>query len=184
MKKHAVIAGVSAILFFAAAGCGEQSQTAADTPAVAGDSTNAELISTDVGTTDEEPAAAEPAKPTAPLTASATFVRPIHGLAEVELTKPVTKRVGNEIVTTIRVKNTSTTNSIAGLRVDDYWYDTAGAPVTGNTFRHRKPLQPGEIVEVTLRTPVNPKMARNQYKFVHAYGDIKTTVVPELEASQ
>jgi hypothetical protein len=182
MKKHAVIAGVSAILLIAAAGCGEQSQTAADTPAVARDSTNAEPTSTDVGTTGEEPATTEPAEPTTSLTASAKFVPPIHGLAEVELTKPVTKRVGNEIVTTIRVKNTSTTNSIAGLRVDDYWYDMAGAPVTGNTFRHPKPLQPGEIVEVTLRTPVNPKMERNQYRFVHANGEIKTTVVPELRS--
>jgi len=53
-------------------------------------------------------------------------------------------------------------------------------PVTGDTFRHRKPLQPGEIVEVMLRTPVNPRMDRNQFVFVHANGDIKTTVVPKL----
>jgi hypothetical protein len=57
-------------------------------------------------------------------------------------------------------------------------------PVTGNTFRHREPLQPGEIVEVTLRTAVDPKMDRTQYRFVHANGDIKTTVVSEFEASQ
>lgn len=181
MKKHAVIAGVSAILVLAAAGCGGQSQTVADTdPAVATDSTTAEPPTTDVSTTGEEPAATEPAKPAPPPAASATFVPAIRGLAEVELTKPVTKRVGNEIVTTIKVKNTSTTNSIAGLKVDEFWYDKAGAPVTGDTFRHRNPLQPGEIVEVTLRTPVNPKMDRNQYQFVHANGDIKTTVVPKL----
>jgi hypothetical protein len=183
MKKHAVIAGASAILL-AAVGCGEQTQTAADTPAVARDSTNGEPTSIDVGTAGEEPAATEAAELATPLTASTDFVPPIHGLAEVELTKPVTKRVGNEIVTTIRVKNTSTTNSIAGLRVDDYWYDTAGVPVTGNTFRHREPLQPGEIVEVTLRTAVDPKMDRNQYRFVHANGDIRTTVVPDFEASR
>ena len=171
---HVLIPLVFTVLV--ATSCGEQSQTAADTPAVARDSTNAEPTSTDVGTTGEEPEAM--------LTASAKFVPPIHGVAEVELTKPVTKRVGNEIVTTIRVKNTSTTNSIAGLRVDDYWYDTAGALVTRSTYRHREPLQPGEIVEVTLRTPVNPKMDRNQYRFVHANGDIETTVVPELEASR
>jgi len=181
MKKHAVIAGASVILLLAAAGCGGQSQTVADTdPAVAMDSTNAEPTTTEVTTTGEEPAATEQAKPATPPAASAKFVPAIRGLAEVALTKPVTKRVGNEIVTTIKVKNPSTTNSIAGLRVDEFWYDKAGEPVTGDTFRYRMPLQPGEIVEVTLRTPVNPRMDRNQYQFVHANGDIKTTVVPKL----
>ena len=181
MKKHAVIAGASVILLLAAAGCGGQSQTVADTdPAVAMDSTNADPTTTEVTTTGEEPAATEQAKPATPPAASAKFVPAIRGLAEVALTKPVTKRVGNEIVTTIKVKNPSTTNSIAGLRVDEFWYDKAGEPVTGDTFRYRMPLQPGEIVEVTLRTPVNPRMDRNQYQFVHANGDIKTTVVPKL----
>ena len=176
MKKHAVIAGASAILLFAAAGCGGQSQTVADAdPGVAVDSTNAEAT-----TTGEAPAATEQAKPATPPAAPAKFVPPVRGLAEVALTNPVTKRVGNEIVTTITVKNTSTTNSIVGLKVDEFWYDKAGEPLTGDTFRHRKPLQPGEIVEVTLRTPVNPNMDRNQYMFVHANGDIKTTVVPKL----
>jgi hypothetical protein len=182
MKKHAVISGVGAILLVATAGCGEQSQTAADIP-MAGDPAIAEPTSPDVDATAEEPAGTAPATPTTSLS-SAKFVPPIHGIAEVELTKPVTRRVGNEIVTTMRVKNTSTTNSIAGLRVDDYWYNTAGAPVTGNTFRQRKPVQPGEVIEVTLRTPVSPRMDRNQYRFTHANGDIKTTVVPELDASE
>ena len=158
MRIHAVIAGANVVLLLAAAGCGGQSQTVAETdPAGDVDSTNAE-----------------------PPAASAKFVPAIRGLAEVALTKPVTKRVGNEIVTIIKVKNTSTTRSIAGLKVDEFWYNKAGEPVTGDTFRYRKPLQPGEVIEVTLRTPVNPRMDRNQYQFVHANGDIKATVVPTL----
>lgn len=181
MKKHAVIAGASAILLFAAAGCGGQSETVADIdPGVAVGSTNADPTTTDATATGEAPAATEQAKPATPPAVPAKFVPPVRGLAEVALTKPVTKRVGNEIVTTITVKNTSTTHSIVGLKVDEFWYDKAGEPLTGDTFRHGKPLQPGEIVEVTLRTPVNPKMDRNQYLFVHANGDIKTTVVPKL----
>jgi hypothetical protein len=101
-------------------------------------------------------------------------------VAEVQLTKPVTRRVGGEIVTTMTVKNTSATGSIVGLKIDEFWYDKAGTPVTGDTFRHRTPLQPGETVDVTLRTPVNPRMDRNQYQFVHANGEIKTTVVAGL----
>ena len=106
---------------------------------------------------------------------------PVRGEAELGYTKPVSKRSpdGKFVVTSIKVKNLSA-GSIAGLKVDEFWYDKAGDPVTGDTFRYRKPLQPGEVIEVTLRTPVNPKMDRNQYKFEHANGTIKTNAVPKL----
>lgn len=119
-----------------------------------------------------KPAAASqaPAAPAAP----AKFVPPIRGIAELGFLQPQTKRVGKEIVTVIKVKNLSTSGAIAGLKVDEYWYDKKGDPVSGDTFRYRKPLLPGEVIEVTLRTPVDPKMDRNSYNFTHANGDIKT----------
>ena len=125
--------------------------------------------------------AAKPAAPAAAQTpaAPARLAPPVRGQAELGYTKPVTKRNGNEIVTTIKVKNLAT-GSIAGLKVDEFWYDKGGDPVTGDTFRYRKPLQPGEVIEVTLRTPVNPKMDRNQYKFEHLNGTIKTILLPKL----
>jgi hypothetical protein len=115
-------------------------------------------------------AVAEQAQQAAP----AKFVPPIRGVAELGILPPVTKRVGKEVVTVIKIKNLSTAGSIAGLKVDEYWYDKAGDPVTGDTFRYKKPLLPGEVIEVTLRTPVNPRMDRNQYNFTHANGNIKT----------
>jgi hypothetical protein len=108
------------------------------------------------------------------------MVAPVRGEAELGFTKPVTKRTKGEIVTTIRVKNLSEANTIVGLKVDEFWYDKAGNPVTGDQYRHRKPLMPQEVIEVILHTPVNPKMDRNQYKFDHANGTIKTVPVPEL----
>ncbi len=129
-------------------------------------------------------AVAEQATPAAPAQAApaapAKFVPPIRGQAELGFLNPVTKRVGSEIITVIKVKNLSTTGSIAGLKVDEFWYDKAGDPVSGDTFRYRKPLQPGEVIEVTLRTPVNPKMDRNQYSFTHANGAIKTRKMPKF----
>jgi hypothetical protein len=123
-------------------------------------------------------AAANQAKPAPPAqsppAARAKFVPPIRGVAELGILSPSTKRVGKEVVTIIKIKNLSVSGSIAGLKVDEYWYDKAGDPVSGDTFRYRKPLLPGEVIEVTLRTPVNPKMDRNQYNFSHANGDIKT----------
>ena len=129
---------------------------------------------------DQAKPAAKPAAP-APQAAAAParLAPPVRGQAELGYTKPVSKRSGNEIVTTIKVKNLAK-GSIAGLKVDEFWYDKGGDPVTGDTFRYRKPLQPGEVIEVTLRTPVNPKMDRNQYKFEHLNGTIKTTLLPKL----
>jgi hypothetical protein len=137
-------------------------------------------------------AAAEQAKPAPPAptaprpndegapTTPQKLVAPVRGQAELGFTQPVSKRVGNMIVTTIKVKNLSK-GAIAGLKVDEFWYDKKGEPVTGaQPFRYRKPLQPNEVIEVELKVPTDPRMDRNQYKFEHANGTIKTTRLPKL----
>ena len=123
-----------------------------------------------------------PKTPAPPAAAEAPkkLVAPVRGEAEIQYLLPVTKREGKMIVTTIRIKNVAS-GAIAGLKVDEFWYDKAGEPVTGaQPFRYRKPLQPGEIIEVVLRVPEHPRMNRNQYKFEHANGAIKATRVPKL----
>ena len=40
----------------------------------------------------------------------------------------------------------SATNSIAGLKVSEFWYDAKGQTVSGSDFRYRKPLMPNEVV--------------------------------------
>jgi hypothetical protein len=108
------------------------------------------------------------------------LVAPVRGEALLGYLKPVTKQEKNMIVTTIKVKNLSG-GAIAGLKVDEFWYDKDGNPVTGSQpFRWRKPLQPGEVIEVTLQVPRDPRMNRNQYKFEHANGTIKTQLLPKL----
>jgi len=117
----------------------------------------------------------------APAPAPATkLISPVRGEAELGYLKPVTKREGNMIVTTIKVKNLASA-PIAGLKVDEFWYDKAGEPVTGaQPFRYRKALMPGEVIDVVLKVPTNPKMDRNQYKFEHSNGTIKTKLLPKL----
>jgi len=39
---------------------------------------------------------------------------------------------------------------------------------------------PGEIIDIELRSPVNPKMASSQYKFEQANGAVKPKVVAKL----
>jgi hypothetical protein len=108
------------------------------------------------------------------------LISPVRGEAELGYLKPVSKREGNMIVTTIKVKNLATA-PIAGLKVDEFWYDKGGEPVTGaQPFRYRKALMPGEVIDVVLRVPTNPKMDRNSYKFEHSNGTIKTKLLPKL----
>ena len=124
--------------------------------------------------------AATPAAQAAPPAAPAKFVPPIRGEAPVSMTKPVTSRTKDEIITKFKVKNPSTTGSIAGLKISEFWYDKGGNPVSGDEFRYRKPLMPGEVIDIELRSPVNPKMASSQYKFEQANGAVKPRVVAKF----
>jgi hypothetical protein len=130
-------------------------------------------------------AAAQAPKPATPAPsgqapgAKPKLVPPIRGEAPLGYTKPVVKPGKDFIVTTMRIKNLAT-GSVAGLRIDDEWYNKAGDTVTGANYRHPRPLQPGEIITVTLQTPRNPAMDRNQYKFEHANGTVKMTLLPKL----
>ena len=123
---------------------------------------------------------ATPAPQAAAPAAPAKFVAPIRGEAPVSMTKPVTSRTKDEIITKFRVKNPSATGSIAGLKISEFWYDKGGNPVSGDEFRYRKPLMPGEVIDVELRSPVNPKMARSQYKFEQSNGGVKPQVVAKF----
>src|SRR3954462_8819292 len=124
----------------------------------------------------------EPAKQpaVAPVTAVAPVnVKPVKGLAVINVLKPTVKVLGTEVVTTIKVKNLSY-GSIAGLKVDEFWYDKGGNVVTGDSKRVMKPIMPNEIVTVELHTPKDPKMDRNSYQFSHANGKIKVETVPKF----
>ena len=112
--------------------------------------------------------------------AAQKLIAPVRGNAKIEMTKPNTKVSAREIVTTFLIKNIEAA-PIAGLKVEENWYDKAGNPVMGDTFRNPKPLQPGEVITVTFKTPRVPAMQRNQYLFSHANGIIKQQVVPKID---
>jgi hypothetical protein len=118
----------------------------------------------------------------AALMAQAKPATPIRGDAEIGYLRPITSvdHKAGIVRTTIKVKNLSTTGSIAGLKVEEFWFDKAGNPVTGSRFRLQKPLQPGEVAELKLETPRDPKMDRNSYTFTHANGKIRTKLLKQL----
>jgi hypothetical protein len=111
-----------------------------------------------------------PAKP-------AKYIPPVKGVATIEVIQMPSKRVGNEMVTILKVRNTSK-GSINLLKADEYWYDKNMQIVSGTQYAHKKaPILPGEIVEITLRSPVKPNLLRNQVMFRHANGETKATTV-------
>ncbi len=141
------------------------------------------LVSTSALAGQAKPAA-KPATPAPQATTPAvpaTFVKPIRGEAEVQMTKPVVKRVKDEIVTTFQVKNMSTTGSIIGLKISEFWYNKGGDIVMTGDFRSRKPVMPSEIITVELRAPANSNMASSQYKFEQTNGGVKPKLVAKLQ---
>ena len=117
----------------------------------------------------------------APSAAQRKLISPQRGEANLEITKPDTRVIKGEVITVIMVKNASP-SPIAGLKVEENWYDKGGNPIGGDIFRHLRPLMPEEILKVELKSPRRPGMDSNQYQFSHANGTIKTKVVPKLVA--
>lgn len=107
---------------------------------------------------------------------------PIRGQADVEFTKPVTKRDKAMVVTSIQVKNVSKA-PIARLKIDETWYDKGGAAVITSQGAINGLLQPDEIQTVKIQTPYNAKMASNNYNFGHANGTVKPHRVDKLEGA-
>ncbi len=146
------------------------------------------------GTTPEaKPAASAPSEPGVADAGAAEGKRParkrrrrrapkapqVRGLARVQILAPETKVEGNEVISTIRVRNVSK-GSITGFSVSEYWYDDQGNATPGSSRTHRKPFVPGEVLEIELRTTKNSKFYQNQFEFSHANGEVRATVVKSL----
>ena len=104
----------------------------------------------------------------------------VKGVANVSITAPSTKVEGKEVVTTFKLRNDSKL-SIAGLRIEEYWYDKAGNPSPGAVRAFNQPFAPGKVVALELRTPRTANMDKNNYIFRHANGQVKASVVAKIE---
>jgi len=131
-------------------------------------------------------APATKAAPTTTTPASATptkFAKIVKGKATVDVYSAPSRKIGDEMVTVMKVKNTSE-GAIALFRVEEYWYDKKPKPeiVTGDTQIYKKPIQPGEVIEITLKSPLKPgiELLSSKYQFTHANGAIEPTRVKKL----
>jgi hypothetical protein len=121
----------------------------------------------------QQPPAQEPAK-------KLTFIIPLRGVADVEMLQPVTVAKGNEVVTTLKIKNVSK-EPIAGFKVDEMWWSKDRSLVPGGgQYRDKKPFMPGEILTITLTTVKDKNMYTNYYQFSHANGTVKQKKVAKF----
>jgi len=164
MTIHRMLAATAVLLLMAAvAGCGS---SPAETP------TN-------------EAATAAPALPELPAAdgdspLASRLVPTFKGEAELGYMAPVARTQGTTRVTTIKVKNLSN-EAIAGLTVDETWFDKDNTQVAGSpTFRYAR-LAPGEVIDVRLEVEMRAGMERSTYKFAHANGTIKTTLLQSID---
>ena len=132
------------------------------------------------------PGAQAPATKAAPVTAApapaapARFVKMYKGVADIEVMQGTPKRVGADMVTVLKIRNMSP-GAISLLKVDEYWYDKSMKVVSGDSQPYRKPFNPGEIIEVTLKSPIKPDLYKNQFAFSHANGQVKAKAVKKFD---
>lgn len=123
--------------------------------------------------------AAQP--PMTSVLAGKKFTPPFKGAAEIQYTKPVTKKEKELVVTTFLVKNLSPA-PIARFTVDETWYDDKGNVITGGKGVIMM-LQPNEVQTMRIETGWNPKMKANNWNFSHANGTVpKPKRVDKLDA--
>lgn len=118
----------------------------------------------------------------APAAAPAKWIPPVKGLATAEVVRGPSRKVGNEMVTVLQVKNTSK-GAIALLGVEEVWYDnsTPRKIVTGDQQKVKRLINPGEVAEVTMKSPYKPGIAISQYVFSHANGKVEAKSVKKFE---
>jgi hypothetical protein len=118
---------------------------------------------------------------TPPPAQKAKFIPPVKTTATIDVQRISQKRAGKEIRTIIKVRNTSK-GSINLLAVDQYWYDRGSKQVSFGDYRHKKaPIQPNEVVEITIMAPDNPQISHDLLMFKHAYGKVEARQVKKIE---
>ena len=82
----------------------------------------------------------------------------LKGTADIQFIQAMPKKVGADIVTVLKIKNMSTGRDFAaeGGRVLVQQEDRSC--VTGDTQPYRKPFMPGEIIEITMKSPLKPDL--------------------------
>ena len=106
---------------------------------------------------------------------------PIRGEAALEWVDPKPERKGDMVITRMTVKNAAAA-PIARLTINETWYDnsTPRKIVTGDQQKVKRLINPGEVVEVTMKSPYKAGIALSQYVFTHANGKVDAKAVKKF----
>jgi len=115
-----------------------------------------------------------------PILAGKDFKPPVRGAADVEFTKPVTKREGDSVIDRIEVKNVSS-QPIARLTVEAIYYDKAGTVIANGRGSINGLLPAGKVETIVVETPFNARMNSSNYKFTHANGSVTPKRVDKID---
>jgi hypothetical protein len=107
---------------------------------------------------------------------------PFKGQAEVEFMAS-SKRNGDVVTTTMKVKNLST-GPIQRLTVSETWFDKSNNIVAGGQGSLEKMLEPGTVETLTIQTQWNAKMNGNGWAFTHANGTVKPHKVAKIDETK
>ena len=167
MKRFAFASSVIVLLALGAASIFAQSK-----PAQPAKATTQQAPATQATTPTSQQAPAAPAK----------FIKPLKGTADIFMQVGQSKKVGGDIVTVLKIKNLSNA-PVSLLKVDEYWYDKGNPPkvISGDTEAYRKPFMPGEIIELTMKSPWKADVNASQYQFSHAGGEVKLKRVKKFD---
>jgi len=105
---------------------------------------------------------------------------PFKGQADLEYVQPVTKKDGDSVVTTIKVRNVSP-GPLARLKVGETWFDKGGQIVGAGETTLDKPLASNAVETIVIRTPWSAKMNGNGFNFSHANGTVKPKRVTKID---
>jgi hypothetical protein len=112
------------------------------------------------------------APPMQSILAGKKLTPPVRGQADVDFTSPTSKKVGGDVVTTIKVKNMSNA-PIARLKIVETWFDKSSNTIPGGEGVINGLLQPGEVATIEIHTPYSDKLKSNSWNFLHANGTVK-----------
>jgi hypothetical protein len=123
-----------------------------------------------------KPASTAQASPVKP----AKWAAPLKGEGTIEVIRGKPRHVGDNMESLLKIKNTSKA-PLALVTVEEYWYNAKRETVSGDTQRHKALLQPGEIVEITTKSPYRADMSVNLFMFRHANGKITAKAVANFK---
>ena len=134
-----------------------------------------------------KPGAQAPAMKAAPVTAApapaapATFVKMVKGTADIQVIQSHAEKSRQRHGDGVENQEHVLGRDLApeGRRVPGTTRTCSSSAATRSPIGSRS--MPGEVIEITMKSPVKPDLYKNQFKFSHANGDVNAKAVKKFD---